>query len=1315
MYTERCQSSELTSNPELGDVRRLRTDIVMKFLGIDRVADTIVGNAMIRGVSGGQRKRVTIGEMLIGPKPVYLMDEISTGLDAATALEICTGLKVASEVFETTFVIALLQPSPEIVALFDDVLLLADGQIAYHGPVKDVMGYFEKLGFSCPFFKDMADYLQEICTPDGQRYARAGADHPRNAQEFITRWKQSALYAAERSALQAPWNKKVIMDPALVQKLNQEFNSGFFDNVTGVIERQWKLTVRDKEYTRRKFVQVLVIGLLLGSLNFRIPKESQQDALLVYSVFFFVATFMALGGLPVVNSLLLDRPVFYKQRAANFLRTSAYVFAMFICSLPLDLFVTFSMSMIIYWMCGFYTSLSHFMIFFTIMFMLSVSLSSLFRFLSSAMPDLTTAQPVMGGAIILQTLFAGYIITSNKIFIAWKWAYWFTPMSWGFRALALNEFLSEDYKDEVGKQYLEFMGVSTDRSWILYAYIYMMAFTCFFYVAQAVSTDRCLILYAYIFMMAFTCFVLFYVAQVYIYMFRYRYRYRYRYRRVHGPYLDLICLHLHDGLYVLLVRRAGVSTDRSWILYAYMYMMAFTCFFYVAQVVVLTNCRFEGHSGTVAQPPPREEEDELGHSKVPIHNAKEALKALSFNPTTLSFHNLNYYVDHPREKGAKLQLLRNINGWAEPGRMIALMGETGAGKTTLMDVIAGRKTGGIIEGKILFNGFELPRKKAARVLGYVEQMDIHSPTQTVREALMFSANLRLPRQVPQHVRKQFVEQVLRLLELDALADDIIGEPGDGLSMEQRKRVTCGVELVANPDVLFLDEPTSGLDSRAAQVVMRVIRNITATGRTVICTIHQPSQEIFFLFDDLLLLQAGGMMTYFNPLGRECEKLIQYFSSFEDTDKIQRGINPADWMLQVLKKKERDRGSAEDFAGRYLKSDMCRSNLKRLKTMQRPAPDAKQIHPSEVLLAPIATQIRVVFRKALLHYWRTPSYSFTRVLFFVVVACLYGTVFFQLTWDDQPGIQSRIGLIYSTTIFSGVAALQSVIPVLSDERVVYYRERASLTYDVVPYSWALTITELPYLMISSFLFSVILYNLVGLRPGLQGFLFYWLVYFLYTVLQVFFGQLLAVAMPTAKIAAAMGAGLIMLWNLFCGFLIPRDKIPPFWVWMYWLSPTRYAIEALEVDQFHCDFYDLNTNCPMVKVLSTVTDLGQPITLTVPAWEYVRMQYNFDADLKWTDVYVLVGMIFACNISKLLCLKYVSHLKRPNARPGLAGGKKAAGAGRTLVATPHRHEEANHLPKDLFEVRISQVTYCILIKIKVLTSATSQVASEIGFFH
>ncbi|GJN09846.1 hypothetical protein PR202_ga27891 [Eleusine coracana subsp. coracana] len=183
---------------------------------------------------------------------------------------------------------------------------------------------------------------------------------------------------------------------------------------------------------------------------------------------------------------------------------------------------------------------------------------------------------------------------------------------------------------------------------------------------------------------------------------------------------------------------------------------------------------------------------------------------LPFTPLTISFQNVNYYVDTPtemREQGymeRKIQLLHNISGAFQPGVLSALMGVTGAGKTTLLDVLAGRKTGGVIEGDIRVGGI------------------------------------------------------------------------NGLSTEQRKRLTIAVELVSNPSIIFMDEPTSGLDARAAAIVMRAVKNVAETGRTVVCTIHQPNIEIFEAFDELMLMKRGGQLIYAGPLGHQSQKVIQYF-------------------------------------------------------------------------------------------------------------------------------------------------------------------------------------------------------------------------------------------------------------------------------------------------------------------------------------------------------------------------------------------------------------------------------------------------------
>jgi ABC-type multidrug transport system ATPase subunit len=162
-----------------------------------------------------------------------------------------------------------------------------------------------------------------------------------------------------------------------------------------------------------------------------------------------------------------------------------------------------------------------------------------------------------------------------------------------------------------------------------------------------------------------------------------------------------------------------------------------------------------------------------------------------------------------------------------------------------MDCLAGRKTSGNLTGDIRLNGHPKDAQTFARISGYVEQQDVHLPQASVREALAFSARLRLPMDVEASQRDTFVEEVLQLVELDRIAGAHVGVPGEsGLSVEQRKRLTLAVELVANPSIVFLDEPTSGLDSRSASIVVAAIRNTVDTGRTVVCTVHQPSITVF---------------------------------------------------------------------------------------------------------------------------------------------------------------------------------------------------------------------------------------------------------------------------------------------------------------------------------------------------------------------------------------------------------------------------------------------------------------------------------------
>ncbi|XP_049936906.1 ABC transporter G family member 41-like isoform X2 [Nymphaea colorata] len=149
------------------------------------------------------------------------------------------------------------------------------------------------------------------------------------------------------------------------------------------------------------------------------------------------------------------------------------------------------------------------------------------------------------------------------------------------------------------------------------------------------------------------------------------------------------------------------------------------------------------------------------------------------------------------------------------------------------------------------------------------------------------------------LKGSFINEVLETIELDRIKDALVGIPGvNGLSTEQRKRLTIAVELVANPSIIFLDEPTSGLDARTAAIVMRTVRNVVNTGRTVVCTIHQPSIDIFESFDELMLLKHGGQIIYAGSLGRHSGDVFQYFQGIAGVRKIKDNYNPETWMLEV---------------------------------------------------------------------------------------------------------------------------------------------------------------------------------------------------------------------------------------------------------------------------------------------------------------------------------------------------------------------------------------------------------------------------------
>ncbi|KAM3699900.1 hypothetical protein ACJW31_05G060400 [Castanea mollissima] len=388
---------------------------------------------------------------------------------------------------------------------------------------------------------------------------------------------------------------------------------------------------------------------------------------------------------------------------------------------------------------------------------------------------------------------------------------------------------------------------------------------------------------------------------------------------------------------------------------------------------------------------------------------------LPFQPHSITFDEITYSVDVPKEmrnQGIhedKLMLLKGVSGAFRPSVLTALMGVSGAGKTTLMDVLAGRKTGGYIEGNITISGYPKKLETFARISGYCEQNDIHSPHITVYNSLLYSSWLRLSSEANYNNRKMFIEEVMELVELNPMRQALVGLPGvNGLSTEQRKRLTIAVELVANPSIIFMDEPTSGLGARAAAIVMRTVRNTVDTGRTVVCTIHQPSIDIFKTFDELFLMKRGGQEIYVGPLGHHSCHLIKYFESIQGVQKINDGYNPATWMLELKLL--------------LLCCKCIRNNKALIKELSKPAPGSKDLYFPTRYSQPFFTQCIMLFT--------------------IAIALTFGTMFWDLAsqTEKQQDIFNAMGSMYAAIFFLDVqnaSSVQRLQPVVDVERTLPY--------------------------------------------------------------------------------------------------------------------------------------------------------------------------------------------------------------------------------------------------------------------------------------
>ncbi|OHW94180.1 ABC-2 type transporter [Colletotrichum incanum] len=1138
----------MTSN-EFACVMR---DVMMAAFGISHTVNTKVGNDFIRGVSGGERKRVSIVEAGLTGAKFQCWDNSTRGLDSGNAIAFCQNLRTQSDLLGVAAVVAIYQAPQSAYDLFDKVTVVYEGRQIFFGKVDEAKEYFEDLGFQCPERQTTPDFLTSMTSPS-ERKIKPGYENvaPRTPDEFAARWKQSQHRAALIANISEYDSKHPSQDrvEAFQQSIKAERSSWarlkspytipYLRQVKLCLWRGWKRLVADPEFTISSLVFNIIVGLILGSMFYNLKADTST---FYYrgGLIFFALLFNAFASEMEVLTLYAQRPVIEKHNRYALYHQSAEAISSFITELPYKITNVFTFNSILYFMANLNRQAGPFFFFCLVSFVILLAMSGIYRTMASLAR--TSHQAMVPVTLVTMGLmmYAGFTVPTSYMQGWSRWMGYINPLSYAFEALMANEFH--------GRQFLCAGLVPSGAG---YDDLPMAGRTCAVVGAvpgsDMVDGDR-------------------YIEQSFSYSNANKWR-----------NVGILC--------------------------------GYAVFFFIAYII----------TAEFAKPPKSEGEVLIfRRGKLPAGlNEKSGLDEETQSrgvtvteKVTTSPEEKTTTETRPRPSACgkpifhwedicydvKIQdqdrrILDQVDGWVQPGVITALMGASGAGKTTLLDALASRLTMGVISGETMVNGQPTDRSFPNRV-GYVQQQDVHLDTMTVREALEFSALLRQSAETPREAKLAYIDEVIELLDMSDFVDAVIGVPGQGLNVEQRKRLTIGVELAARPQLLvFLDEPTSGLDSQTSWAICDLIEKLAKSGQAILCTIHQPSAMLFSRFDRLLLLQRGGKTVYFGDIGDNSRTLIDYLER-NGAPTCPANANPAEWMLKATTLSE----DGPNWYNIWRSSPEYHEVKEELKLLRQQGTDQLQMDEAgheiahQEFASSFWTQFVQVFMRTAKHFWRSPVYIWSKLTLTILLALYIGFTF--KPDNSLQGLQNQLYAFFMclTTVneFS-----KQIMPMFIPQRALYeVRERPSRVYRWTTYLLSNIVIEMIWNTIAAVIFFFCWYyparffrnttaDDVTIR-GFTVFLFMWM-FFLWLST---FSQLAIAAIETADVASIPASLFSILCMSFCGLGVVRADLPVIWRdFMYRVSPMTYLASGA-----------LSTCLHGSKVVCTAKEL---VSVPVPA--------------------------------------------------------------------------------------------------------------------
>ncbi|KAH9210215.1 putative ABC transporter [Leptodontidium sp. 2 PMI_412] len=1094
-------------------------DVIMATYGIMHTMNTPVGNVLVPGVSGGERKRVSIAEAALSGSPLQCWDNSTRGLDSANALEFCRSIKLFTELAGATALISLYQGSQDAYEVFDKVTVLYEGRQIYFGPCNKAKVFFTNMGFECAPRQTTADFLTSLTSP-AERLVRPGCENrvPRTSEEFALAWKNSNEFAKLIQDI-CEYNKKYPLggpsvaafaasrraQQAVHQRVQSPYTLSLYQQVMICVERGFQRLRGDASVTISRVVANSVLALVVGSMFYNLSQTT--SSFYGRSVLIFLAILLNAFASALEILIIYDqRPMVEKHDRYSLYHPFAEAVASSICDLPFKIGNSISFNLVLYFMSNLRREPSAFFTFLLFSFSITVSLSMVFRSIGASSRSLV--QSLFPSSILILALmtYTGFVVPINNMHPWFRWINYIDPISYAFESLMVNEFHGREF--ECGA----FVPAGPQ-----YTAVGSLNHVCAVVGAVPGST-----------LVSGTEYI----------------RLTFNYEPSH------------------LWRNFGI-------------IIALTIFFtftYMAASEIVTAKKSKGEI-LLFQRGHQYQRNLHSDIEKPAEAASVSGPSRPVSGTIQKQTSIFQWKDicfDIKIKKEDRRILNHVDGWVKPGTLTALMGPSGAGKTSLLDVLATRDTFGVVSGEALVDGH--PRDVSfQRKTGYAQQADIHLETMSVREALRFNAILCQPSGLDRNEKLAYVEEIIHLLDMESYADAIIGVPGEGLNVEQRKKLTIAVELAARPQLLlFLDEPSSGLDSQTSWAVLDLLEKLTAHGQAILCTIHQPSAMLFQRFNRLLFLAPEGKPVYFGDIGPNSSTVVSYFER-NGAKPCPEEANPAEWIMEIIgctpgSHSEIDWPavwrSSPEYAQVHRELEDMESELSQGAVQKATLDD-----DYKEFAAPFTVQLWECMKRVNQQYWRTPSYIYSKAAMCLGAALFLGFTFYKADKSLQ-GLQNQVFSIFML-ITQASNLVPQMLPNFVVQRSLYEaRERPAKTYSWKVFMLSNILVELPWNTLMAILTFVGWYYPIGLYrnaeyngTGAQSAVTVLLFMWMYMIFTSTFGHMVQAGVDSAEMGGNYANLLFMLSLIFCGVLIGPDALPGFWIFMYRVSPFTYLVSGI----------------------------------------------------------------------------------------------------------------------------------------------------------